>query len=204
MIWTGSKLEFEKFITDINNCHDTIKFDYTISKTEVNFLDTTVFLDQNNTLRTKLYTKPTDRQSYLHKKSEHPKSLKKSIAYSQALRLKKIGYEESDLLNNCNKLLNTFTSRGYDKKEINTQINKALQIPRETILKEKPKESSNRIPFIVTYNRTLPDLKNIVNKHWPILGIDRNISNVFEKPPIIAYRRNKNLRDLIGLNKYHQ
>ena len=39
-----------------------------------------------------------------------------------------------------------------------------------------------------------------MNKHWPILGIDRNISNVFEKPPIIAYRRNKNLRDLIGSN----
>ena len=85
MIWNGTKEEFEEFIEYINNCHSTIKFDYTISTGEVNFLDTTVYRDINNTLRTKLYTKPTDRQSYLHHKSEHPPSLKKSIAYSQAL-----------------------------------------------------------------------------------------------------------------------
>ena len=38
-----------------------------MSKTEINFLDTAVF-KVNNKLRTKLYVKPTDRQSYLHNK----------------------------------------------------------------------------------------------------------------------------------------
>ena len=33
-------------------------------------------------LRTKLYTKPTDKQSYLHSNSEHFHSMKNSIAYS--------------------------------------------------------------------------------------------------------------------------
>ena len=44
-----------------------------MSKTEVNFLDITVF-KVHNKLRTKVYVKPTDRQSYLHSKSEHPNS----------------------------------------------------------------------------------------------------------------------------------
>ena len=62
-----------------------------MSKTEINFLDTTVF-KVDNKLRTKLYVKPTNIQSYLH---------------SHALRFNKICYNRSDLHNNCKRLLNT-------------------------------------------------------------------------------------------------
>ena len=50
------------------------------------------------------------------------------------------------------------------------------------------------------FNRTLPSVKNIINKHWDILQIDRNIKDSFTNKPVIAYRRNKNLRDFIGSN----
>ena len=73
-------------------------------KTEINCLDITVF-KVDYKLKTKVYIKPTDRQSYLHSKSEHPNSTKKSIAYSQALRFNKICYNRSDLHNNCKRLL---------------------------------------------------------------------------------------------------
>ena len=49
-----------------------------MSKKEINFLDTAVF-KVDNKLRTKVYVKPTDRQSYLHNKSEHPNSTKKVL-----------------------------------------------------------------------------------------------------------------------------
>ena len=39
---------------------------------------------------TTLYRKEIDRQSNCHQKSEHPETLKRSIPYSQALRLKRI------------------------------------------------------------------------------------------------------------------
>ena len=48
-----------------------------------------MYKDINNKLKATLYKKPTDRQSYLHGNSEHPRSLKESIPYSQALRLKR-------------------------------------------------------------------------------------------------------------------
>ena len=51
-----------------NQCHPSIKFEYEISKTEINFLDTTVFKVDNKP-RTKVYAKPTDRQTDLHSKS---------------------------------------------------------------------------------------------------------------------------------------
>ena len=85
-------------------------------------------------MRTKLYVKPTDRQSYLHSKSEHPNSTKKSITYSQALRFNKTCYNRSDLHSNCKRLLNTLTKRGYNKTDTASQINRAITIPRNELL----------------------------------------------------------------------
>ena len=48
-----------------------------------------MYKDINNKLKTTLYKKPTDRQSYLHGNWEHSRSLKESIPYSQELRLKR-------------------------------------------------------------------------------------------------------------------
>ena len=36
-----------------------------------------VYKDRENNLQTTLYRKPTDQQSYLHAKSEHPSAIKK-------------------------------------------------------------------------------------------------------------------------------
>ena len=126
----------------------------------------------NNKLRTKLYVKPTDRQSHLHSKSEHPNSTKKSIAYSQALRFNKICYNRSDLHNNCKRLLNTLTKRGYNKTDTTTQINRAITIPRNELLNKIKTSNTERLPLTVTYNRTLPDLKTIIDKSWHILQIE--------------------------------
>ena len=37
IIWTGKTEEFEKFMSDINQIHSTIKFTYEISDTELTF-----------------------------------------------------------------------------------------------------------------------------------------------------------------------
>ena len=51
-----------------------------MSKTEINFLDTRVFIVDNK-LPIKVYDKPTNRQSYLHSESEHPNCTNKSITW---------------------------------------------------------------------------------------------------------------------------
>ena len=35
-------------------------------------------------------------------------------------------------------------------------------------------------------------------KHWYLLHINQNLAKVFQNPPILAFRRNKHLRDIIG------
>ena len=149
----------------------------------------------------KVHVKPTDRQSYLHSKSEHPNSTNKGIACSQALRFNKICYNRSDLHNNCKKLLNTLTKRGYNKIDNTTQINHAITIPRNELLKKIETSNTERLPLTVTYNKTLLDLKTIIDKDLHILQIETKLKIFFAESPILAFKRNKNHRDIIGGNK---
>ena len=83
-IWTGSKTDLKKFLNELNTKHASIKFEYEISKEKISFLDTEIYI-KNNKVHTKIFRKETDRQTFLNINSEHPKSLKNSIPYSQAL-----------------------------------------------------------------------------------------------------------------------
>ena len=63
LIWNGTETEFDNFMKKINEWHPSIKFEYEMCKTEIHFLDTTVF-KVGNKLRTKVYVKPTDKVIY--------------------------------------------------------------------------------------------------------------------------------------------
>lgn len=193
LIWTDTKDNFETFIKDLNVKHPSIKFDYEISDKEVNFLDTTVYVDQIGKLQTKLYRKPTDRQNYLHSLSDHQHTLKSSIAYGQALRIKRICSEDSEFLKNCELLKESMTKRGYKPDEIENQIKRAANL-----LETKDRQTSDRIPFVVTYNRTLPPIARTLHKHWHLLQLNPDINDHFKEPPIMAYRRCRNLKDILG------
>ena len=99
---------------------------------------------------TKVYTKPTDRQAYLHKKSAHPNHLKKSIPYGQALRLRRVCTETQDYDEASEALKSRLKERGYKEEEIVRQINEMKSRQREDLLQYKQKEPLKRIPFVLT------------------------------------------------------
>ena len=132
----------------------------------------------------------------------HPRSLIKSILYSQALRLKRICAETSELSKNLQVLKESFINRGFKEKFLDREFQRLSEIERDALLTPKSKEKDQKkIPFITTYNKTLRNLKQIINKHWHLLQINLNLRTAFEQDPPIAYRRNKNLGDLIGSKK---
>ena len=55
-IWTGNKKDLMKFLNELNAKHESIKFEYQISKTSITFLDIEVYI-KNNKLHTKIYRK---------------------------------------------------------------------------------------------------------------------------------------------------
>ena len=87
MVWTSSEQELLDFMSDLNKKHLSIKFESKYSQTKIKFVDVLVYKDHNNMLQT-IQRKQMDRQNYLDARSEHPKLLKDSIPYSQALRIK--------------------------------------------------------------------------------------------------------------------
>ena len=117
LIWKGTEKELVDTITKLNASHHSIKFDLNYSYSEINFLDTLIYKDENGKLQTKIYRKPSDRPNYLHSYSEHPISTKNSIIFSQALRIKRICSEESEFKNGCEHLKERLKKRGiYGRK----------------------------------------------------------------------------------------
>ena len=195
---TGTADQLMKFKQQINEVHPSIKFDFNFSNKEINFLDTIVYKTQPGKLEIKLYRKESDRQAYLHRESEHPESLKRSIPFSQALRLRRVCSTNNEFQDCCEKLRNKLIERGCKQQEINEGIEKTKTSDRKKLLEEKAKKQSNRIPLALPYNRTLRNVKRAISNNWNLLHINQEFKDVFQEPPILAFRRNRNLYDLLG------
>ena len=60
MVWIKSESELRHFLNEINQKHQSVKFDFKFSKESIEFLDTLVYIDSKNRLQTTLYKKSTD------------------------------------------------------------------------------------------------------------------------------------------------
>ena len=118
----------------------------------------------NGKIETDLFCKPTDKHQYLLHSSSHPYHTKKSIPYSLALRLRRICSTDEFFERRSAELQTYLTKRGYKRRFIQDQISRAKQIPRNEGLKEQKqasKDTSDRVPFIITYNPALPNIQDI-------------------------------------------
>ena len=104
LMYKGENAKLTQFLIDLNTKHDSIKFDYETSTKSIALLDNLAYIDENRHLQTTLYTKPTYTHNYLHSKSSHPRDLKDSLPYSQALRIKRICSQNNELNTHCEKL----------------------------------------------------------------------------------------------------
>ena len=88
-VWEHGEERLKEFIDVLNKNYATIKFTAEWSKTQIIFLDVTVYLE-NGKIKTDLYVKPTNTHQYLHSSSCHPYHCKTEILYSQMLPLNRI------------------------------------------------------------------------------------------------------------------
>ena len=66
--------------------------------------------------------------------------------------------------------------------------------------KTHDKETQNKTPLVLTYNRYFQNISYIVRKHWNILNISRTLKGLFQEELFTAFKRNRNLKELIGSN----
>ena len=164
LMWTHGMESLKEFILHLNTLHPTLKFTSVISSTEIAFLDLTIYITDDK-LCTRLYTKDTDRHMYLNFHSEHPLNLKRSIPYSQFLRLKRIHSESHFLIQSQINLYWYFIWREYPHDVILEAWQKTNKVKRESLLDDTTgqKETTAPLMFITTYNSANPNFRDIIS-----------------------------------------
>ena len=124
---------------------------------------------------------------------------KKSLAYSLGLRIKRICESEADYKKHRSDLKLHLRKRGYSGREIERQLQKIDKMDREELLhKESKRQRNDRVPLVITYSKSLPDIRGILRKHQDTLYMSERMQKVFAKPPLLAFRRDKNICDTTG------
>ena len=114
------------------------------------------------------------------------------------MRLNKICSENAFFDKRCNELAIWLKERGYSDKLVRGQILKARKFSRSEVLnKQKRMGNKSRIVFNITYHPVFSKLKNVLSEIHLLLTPDREHGKVFEKVPIIGFRRAKSLKDIL-------
>ena len=66
MVWTKSEKPLKDFMSELNQKHPSIKFHYRFDCKQIEFLNTLVYIDQQNKLQTTLFQKSSYRQNFLN------------------------------------------------------------------------------------------------------------------------------------------
>ena len=222
LIFCGSVHKLHMFFEELNTIHPTIKFtmNHTVSEKSSSELETCscspsksiAYLDtlceiKGGKIITDLYRKPTDKNQYLLTSSCHPIECFKSIPFSLALRIVRICSETQARDNRLKELKEMLLARDYTPGIIDAAIAKARAIPRQEALKRVTRQTVNQRPkFVVSYDPRLPSIPNITQRHWrSMVSQDPYLKSVFPSPPLIAYRRQRNIREsLIKAKVYPQ
>ena len=195
LIWKGDIDFLTDIIDHLNNAALSIKFTHEISTNSVNFLDTTVLKDRQGIISTDIYQKPTDTHTYLHWTSAHPPHLKQSIPYSQALRLRRICSSTDTLKKRIVEYADFFVACGYQRTLVLREMQKVLTMTQEECLQTREREPNNRIPLVTTFNPHTTFIAEIARRNWNFLQSKERLAHIFNKPPLVAYRRPMSLRD---------
>ena len=120
-IWTHGEQEPERFLR--NNFTPNPSFTHEANKNYIPSLDLKVKLIDRK-LEIGLYMKRTDYHQYLHYLSSHPEHTKRSIVYSQTLRVSRLCSLERDFDYHKLNMDEWFIKRGYPEYVIDKEMKK--------------------------------------------------------------------------------
>ena len=206
MIWTHNDNSLKNFIkfaneyTDSKNMKSNIKFEVNISKEKVNFLDVEITLS-DQILHSNVYSKPTDAHLYLNAYSCHPAKTIKNIPEGQFIRIRRICSNYNDFMRNANLLISQFCKQGYSIKKLQETLNDVKNMNRIDLLKESvPKTSDPQSIFVCTWHPKLKPLASIFQKNFQIIQQDHELNKIFQNPPLVSFRRKKNIANHVIRN----
>ena len=145
-----------------------------------------------------MYYKPTDAHSYLLHLSSHPNHFKNSIPFSQFLRLRRLCSDGLDFCNKSEETLQFFKNRGYPDSIVKIAQQRAQTTNQQSAPQTSQKEENQRIPFTLSFHPLNRPVKNIILNNFKLLQNDNETSRIFSLPPLISFKRNKNISDFLA------
>ena len=205
-IWNKTSVELNEYFDTLNNFHPNFKFTLNQSKIEIPFLDVKV-KKINMELKSTIYTKPTDKKLYLNFASNHTLHTKKSIPFSQLLRLKRIVSDPIELKTQITLMTNAFRLRNYPEVVLNNALIKLEKIDRDTLFKYKTKVKKIDRPILILIYENKYDKHNILkrtfNKLWTeFLSEHPEFHKYFPTTPMLTYKNGKSIKKTLISSKY--
>lgn len=190
-IWIDTKEEFDIFVNILDTHDPSIKLEYTIDRDSINFLDTTVYKGPlymiNQKLDIKVYFKKTDTHALLYKTSFHPKHTFRGLIKSQLLRFKRICTQETDFWIAVKILFKALRERQYSRS--------FLRVCLKSFQDRGQRDKRDVIPIITSYSTVSTRLNYKIRDNYRT--IIENAGLLPNHQIISAYRKNKNLKDLL-------
>ena len=120
-MWTESEDKVEGFLQPLNVFHPNLKFTHVKSKVSINFLDVTVSIN-GESLKLIFIVSLLIVINFWRVITAHPIHKKKSIVYSQGLRIKWLCSKKDTFEKHLESLCFWFGKRGYPKEFVDNQI----------------------------------------------------------------------------------
>ena len=133
-------------------------------------------------------------------------NLKRSIPYSQFLRLKRIHSELHYLIQVQIHLCWYFRWREYPHDILIEAWSKTNQLTRETLLADTTGnwDSHAHLMFITTYNSANSNFRELISKHWSYLGRSSATRELGRQDIMVTYRKPPSLKDILVRAKIPQ
>ncbi len=192
-MWPGTQSELEKFTEYLNKSHPTIKFTYESSRTEIDFLDITIYkgkrFNHKSILDVKPFFKKTNKFQYLQYNSAHPRQTFRSVLKGELTRLLRASSDPEIYTTIQEKLRTEFRNRGYPNKLIQQVIDSVPHNNRQDTLTQTNKQTKEYDTFLVVeYSEDL-DVKKLKSILTPQPQETEHVPK-----PCLSLKRKRNLR----------
>ena len=89
-------------------------------------------------------------------------------------------------------------SRGYNVDNIDEAFTNATQLTQHQLLyNQKPTNNNTQPIFNIPYNSNTTHIGQILKRHWYLIEKDPKLKILWPDMPIVAYKRNKNIKDIV-------
>lgn len=155
LMWSGSQLQLQNFISAINKLHPTLKFTYVASDNEIQFLDLVIYkgtrFGKSNILDVICFTKPTETWCYLHRSSCHSPSVFRGFIKGELIRYARNCNNVTSFEKKKQKFTNKLLARGYDILEIEATSKEVDFNNRKAYITEKEKHTDVPLVFKIQH-----------------------------------------------------